>query len=147
MRHLAWLHATPEGGKKSRLTLYREIDENSSFLRLPELDAASYLVVLLQEAGIMSTTGMGALPLSWQEIDAWLRCTQRDLSIWERLTIRELSEVYVGELNQASAKDRPQPYVFVEEEVEKIDRPAVANKLLNALRSMKRNQTPPETEK
>jgi len=144
VRKLAWLHAVPEGGKKSRLTTYREVDEDSFFLKLPEIDEAGYLISLLQEAGLMSSAGMGALPLSWQEIEAWLRTTERDISIWERLMIRELSEVYVGELNQASAKDRAAPYTHVEEDEVKIDREAVASKLLSALRSMKRNQQAPK---
>lgn len=139
MKKLAWLHAVPEGSKSSRLTTYRELDENSTYLKLPELEDAAYLVGLLYEAGLMSTAGMGALPLSWQEIDAWLRTTERDLSVWEKLMIRELSEVYVGELNQASAKDRESPYIYIPEPTQ-IDRDAVADKLLNALRGFKRKQ-------
>jgi len=118
---------------------YRDVDEDSSFLKLPEVENAGYLVALLNEAGLASSNGMGVVPLSWQEIDSWLKCTNLELSVWEKLTIKLLSETYVGEFSQASAKDRPPPYVPQAEEPKQLDRDAVADKLRNAFRSMKRN--------
>jgi hypothetical protein len=115
---------------------YKELDEDSSFLKMPPLDGAEYIVFMLQEAGTMSTTGMGVVPLSWQEIDAWLRVTDFRPALWERLMVRELSEVYVNEFMQASDRNRPQPYVH-QEEPEEINRDAVENKLINALRGFK----------
>jgi hypothetical protein len=139
MRHLGWLHATPEGSKVSRLKSYKALDENSSFLKLPKIEGAEYLVSLLHEAGLCSATGMGIFPLPWQEIESWLEVTGLELSTWEKLMIKEMSEAYVGEYNQASAKDRPAPYTYVEET---IDREAVANKLKSVFRSMKRKKEP-----
>lgn len=134
---MAWLHAVPEGSKKSRLTFFKEQDENSSFLEFPEVDGAEYLIALLQEAGLMLTNGMAVVPLSWQEIESWLRTTKLDLSIWEKLVIREMSEAYVVELSKATGKDAAAPYTAV---VEEIDRPAVAQKLLSVLRGFKRKK-------
>ncbi len=140
MRHLAWLHATPEGSKKSRLQTFKEGDEDgdSPFLKFPDIDGAEYVVHLFQESGMLIATGMGTVPLSWQEINNWIECTQLDLSIWERLTIKEMSEVYVSELNKATAKDYAAPYV-ANIEPENIDRPAVADKLRSVLRGFKRD--------
>lgn len=99
------------------------------------------MVTLLQEAGTMQSNGMGAVPLTWQEIESWLNTTERDLSIWEKLTIREMSEVYVSEFITASAKDAAAPYV-PPVEPEGIDRKAVSDKILGVLRGFKRSPQP-----
>jgi hypothetical protein len=143
MRHLGWLHATPDGSKKSRLSLFKERDEDSTFIILPEVGSAGYLTRLLSEAGMYSSNGMGAQPLSWQEIEAWLKCTELNLTVWEKLIIKEMSEAYVGEYSQASAKDRSAPYLHVPEE---IDRTAVANKVLSAFRSFMRKKPEPDND-
>lgn len=143
MRQLAWLHAVPEGSKKSRLVAFKDTDGESTFLQFPELEGADYIVALLQEAGLMSSNGMGAVPLSWQEIDAWLRTTETRLTVWEKLMIKEMSEVYVSDLNKSTSKFAVAPYAPAIEP-EEIDRAAVASKLLSVFRSLKRKQ--PEQE-
>lgn len=140
MRHLAWLHAVPEGSKKSRLAAFKEQGDDSSFLKFPDIDGAEYMVALLQEAGLVSATGMGVIPITWQEIEAWLNTTELDLSVWEKLTIKEMSEAYVSEFNSASAKDAAAPYVPAIEP-EQIDRKAVANKIGSVLRGFKHKPT------
>lgn len=137
MRQLAWLHAVPEGSKQSRLVDFKGPDGETT-LQFPELEEAAYLVALLQEAGLMSSTGMGAVPLSWQEIDAWLRTTELSLTVWEKLMIKEMSEVYVSDLHKSTAKLAVAPYA---PEVEVIDRPAVAAKLLDVFRGFKRRKS------
>lgn len=115
------------------MTSFKASDEDHPSLKMPDIEtdyAASYLVGLLQEAGLMSSNGMGPVPLSWVDIDAWLRVTEYKLSMWEKLTIKKLSEDYVGELVQASDKQRPAPFLKVEEE---IDRDAVEQKILSVV--------------
>lgn len=135
MRHLAWLNATPEGSKKSRLKAFREQDEESNFLKLPPMEGADHLVGYLMESGIAMSNGMGLTPLTWQELESWLRVTGLPLSTWEKLMLREMSEAYVNEFSQASAKDRPAPYVYT---VDEIDREAVSDKLKSLFRSLKK---------
>ena len=130
----------PEGAKKSRLKSYKELDENSSFLGLPNLDGAEYLVTHLFEAGLVQSTGMGVTSLSWSEIESWLRVTQLNLSVWERITIKSMSEVYAGELSTATKKDSPAPYTHVDEALI-ADRSMIASKLKNAFASFKKNRT------
>lgn len=137
MRKLAWLHATPEGSKKSRMTTFREADAEHISLTLPDIQGAEYIVGMLQEAGLMSTSGMGPVPLSWQEIEAWIRCAEVEPELWERLMVKELSEVYVGELNQASGKDRPSPYTPTQE---KVDREAVVQKFMAFTKAFKKRR-------
>lgn len=135
VRHLAWLHATPEGSKETRLTSFKKVDASHHLLELPDIEtdhAAGYMISLLHESGLMSSSGMGPIPLSWLEIESWLRCTERELPLWERKTIKLLSEEYTSELVQAKDKGRPPPYtkaVIVEE----LDRKAVADKISSIL--------------
>lgn len=126
----------PEGSKKSRLKSYTDLDENSSFLRLPNIEGAEYLVSLLSEAGFVYNTGMACTSLPWTEIDSWLRVTQLDLSMWEKLTIKTMSEIYAGELGLATAKNRPAPYTYEDEELV-ADRTLVTSKLKNVFASIR----------
>lgn len=133
---MAWLNAVPRGSKNSRLKSFKERDEDSPLLKLPKTDGAEYLVDLLYEAGLFESNGMAATALSWQEIQSWLNCTKLELTPWEIMTIKDMSNVYVAEFNQASAKDRPAPYLYVDEL--KVDRDAVEKKLRNVFQSLKR---------
>lgn len=87
----------------------------------------------------MQSTGMGIGALSWSEIESWLRVTQMDLSTWEKLTIKTMSEVYASELSVATKRDHPAPYVYVDEVVV-ANRDAVADKIRNAFAFFKRTK-------
>jgi hypothetical protein len=89
---------------------------------LPDISGGEFLMALFNEAGTAIQTGMGLVPLSWQELDSWLRCTQLELSPWEVRTIKSMSNAYANEYAQASKKDRPRPYnPEVREEISKED--------------------------
>lgn len=146
---MAWLHATPEGSKKSRLKSFKDLDENSSFLKLPDIEGAEYMVSLLSEVGFVMGTGMGVVPITWTELTNWLNATGLNLSVWEKLTLKEMSEVYASELSQATAKDHPAPYVYAAEaapEDVEVQRQQVASKLKNVFASFKRGKGNPETQ-
>lgn len=140
---MAWLHATPEGSKKARRTSFLEVDEHSSFLKLPDIsEGAEYMVSLLSEAGFALSSGFGATPITWTELDSWLSCTKHELSVWEITTLKEMSEVYCSELHKSSAKDAAPPYVptaEVEDEELAEQRKSVASKIRNVFASFKRN--------
>ncbi len=132
VRQLGWLNATPEKAKKSRAQTFREISEDHSSLRLPDIGAAVGLVELWQEAGSFLNTGMGPVPLTWSEIDAWMRVTKRNVPVWARTLIRNLSETYVQELTEARDPSRPAPFV----DNTYIDRQRVSDGLKKLFRGM-----------
>lgn len=115
MRHLAWLHATPEAkgkGDKDRRTRQQrfEADEEAGAERpeliAPEIPAeTAYLVDYLMTVGPAS----GGEVLTFLEIQAWRRETGRILDAWEVETLQKLSRVYLSEYHQASDRDRPPP--------------------------------------
>lgn len=131
------MSAKPEKSKQTRREQYVSTDmgENHPGLALPNLSEskAEYLVSLLFECGPVSSNGMGPISLPWQEIEAWLRVTEKTLPLWEKQMIRHLSEAYAGEYARASELGRPDPYVRNPGE---IDREAVSNSILSTLRSI-----------
>lgn len=154
VRHLAWLHSRPDSAtKKSRLASLKEANENNPLLELPDIEtehAASFVIGLLQEAGLMSTSGMGPVPLSWGDIESWLNCTEYDLPLWIKLKIKQLSEEYVYELVQANEdRNRPAPYEAVkvvdDDEEIAIQRNVVQDKIMGFLSRFRRNSAPEET--
>jgi hypothetical protein len=92
----------------------------------------------LYEAGLAGSNGMGIVSLTWTEISKWLECTDLNLTTWERLTIKAMSDAYVGEYSQASSKTRAAPYIHIDEDIV-ASRVKVANKLKNAFRSFGKN--------
>ena len=155
VRHLAWLHSKPESSsKKSRLASFKALDDNHPLLEMPDIESehgAGYIIGLLQEAGLMSSNGMGPVPLSWGDIESWLRCTEYDLPIWLKLELKRLSEEYVYELMQANDdRNRPPPYtriVVVEDDSALVEQRAqVQNKLLDFASRFKRKAPQVEQE-
>jgi hypothetical protein len=107
---------------------------------IPEIaEGAEYLVSFFHSAGAATRTGMGLTPLSWMEIEAWVRCNALEdvVTPWELQVIRRLSEAYVTEYALASDPKRKMPYQPV---VEEVDREAVAQKVSSVLSGFKRRK-------
>jgi len=93
----------------SRIGELREKYKEGLELSLPDCEA-EYLVPLFFESGMSSSDMGGMVELSWEELKAWISCTQRDFSLWEINTLKNMSKAYVNEYNQASDANRSQPY-------------------------------------
>lgn len=106
-----------------------QLGEDDACMKMPECDSS--LVNEWLKCGLCRyTDGGNALPVSWQEIRAY---SNGQLTEWECLQIRLMSESYCGEKSQATADiSRAAPY-FDEDALE-LQRKAVANKLKGAFR-------------
>jgi len=71
---------------------------------------APHITDRLIEIGLTQAAGMGAVPLSWLEINAWCHRTAVDLEPWEARLIRELSKVYLAEGRAAESETCPPPW-------------------------------------
>lgn len=71
---------------------------------------APHLLTWLIEIGLTEAAGMGVVPISWREIDAWANRTRIDLPPWEARLIRQLSSAYVAESKAAESESRPPPW-------------------------------------
>ena len=79
----------------------------------PELNC-SYLFSYLLDCGVMSNNGTGNIPLSWQELLAWMQAVGVTLNAWEVKVIHRASEVYVNQLELSRKPDAPMPERIVE---------------------------------
>lgn len=152
-RQTAWYAATPEGGKLSRMELmknpvvFQEDEDNPAIVNLeeaqeipfPEIpEGAEYLVSFLHSAGTATQTGMGLVPLSWQEIESWAYCSglQESLSVWELEVIKILSDTYASQYSKSSSKNCPQPFNSVVDKKE-LDRKIIGDKVSSILSFLK----------
>lgn len=71
---------------------------------------APHLIDRLIEIGLTEAAGMGAVPLSWREINAWCDRTGVDLQPWEARLIRTLSSIYLAEGRRAESETCPPPW-------------------------------------
>lgn len=98
---------------------------------LPDIPPGSeYLVAFLHSAGTASSSGMGLTGLSWQEIGAWVKCTDnigiatpKDLRV-----VHTLSRVYANEFAAASKKGAMPPFTPVKK-LDEEERKQVAKKV------------------
>lgn len=99
---------------------------------MPRLDTTlHFLVQLLFDAGPVSGTGQGTVPLSWADLDAWQRMTGVSLPPWQLRLLRRLSGEYLSESNAATQDDAPPPW---ERNLTTARRGKVAGHIRNVLR-------------
>ena len=130
---MAWLQATPEKEKKSRMESFKSINENHPLLTLPPLESHSYIIEWLFDVGPGMSFGMGLCPLTYQEINAW--ALGIDINPWERKILKNLSSEYVSWSNQATKEDCPIPYAETEAPTEE-KAAAITNGLADGFRSI-----------
>ncbi|MEH3087726.1 MAG: hypothetical protein PGN26_14600 [Xylophilus ampelinus] len=78
--------------------------------QLPQIDAGQYLVDWLFELGPTMPAGMGSGALTFQEIAGWQLAMGLELQAWEVRALRQLSQAYLGESQEATKPTRPPPY-------------------------------------
>jgi hypothetical protein len=71
-------------------------------------------------AGAYLTMGMGAVPLSWQELESWQKQQGFNLNPWELSIIRKASAAYVDQMQLSSKVDCPPPGKVVEQDPKKL---------------------------
>lgn len=71
---------------------------------------APAMINRLLEIGLTEAAGMGAVPLSWREIDSWCHRTSVNLPPWEARLLRQLSVEYLAEGRRAESENCPPPW-------------------------------------
>lgn len=108
---MAWLHSAPklhekDANPKSRVNT---LPDDSHSRRLPE--ANSYLTLCFELSGFCLSGSMSAVPLTWCEIDAFVRRSGYHLNGWESEQIIKMSNSYCNMLSKAKSIDCPAPYI------------------------------------
>lgn len=100
---------------------------------MPRVDGAEYLVSYWQELGMVTHTGVGAVPLSASELAAWQRGVSLELEPWEFRVLLEMSRVYLHQLHESEKPECPPPYG---DPVNLYDRDIVGKKVSNAFKAL-----------
>lgn len=79
----------------------RQADQGHSApdLQIPDAGNFSYLIDYLYEVGPVSNLGMGPAPISWPDIDAWMKATGTRISPMDALLLKSLSLDYYAQHN------------------------------------------------
>lgn len=109
VRELAWLNSVPENAVRTRARMLRDKNGEEYIHDMPDILGCEYLMDLLLEAGTVRYEGAVCHTLTWQELEAWLNCTQLSLNVWEITTLRALSQAYALETNLSRDEYRPSP--------------------------------------
>ena len=80
-------------------------------LEPPLLEYYSYLIGWLFEVGPVVNGGMGQSPLSYSDIKTWSDMVGVNVTGWEATTIKNLSNAYLSEYQQAKDPQRPNPNI------------------------------------
>lgn len=124
MRALAWWRATPEpaetsrakADKKKRVSRIRDAEERGLEIFLPDVEPdVLYLVDTLLDAGPTSAAGMGFVPVTWTDLEAWSRVTGIELLPWEARLVRQLSAEWLAETDRSRSAKAPPPWEHTEE--------------------------------
>ena len=92
---LAWTRKTPKGGERTNGQMYG--------LPLPEFDdELGHIAEYLDEIGAARSTGMGAVPVDFAEIQAWAALTRTPLEPSEVTALWSMSTAYAAVLNDTS---------------------------------------------
>lgn len=109
-------------------------------IQLPPVPAElEYLLSLYFLSGQCIHTGMSITPLTWVEIEAFIRVNKLKLMLWEVELIKKMSEAYCAESHKATDPQRPPPYKEVKEDDE-IDKIAAAMRMREQMQLLKGNR-------
>lgn len=78
---------------------------------MPEVGDAHYIIGLWFKIGLSDIGMNGAIPLSWQTIDAYCRLTKTRLDAFEVEAISDMSQAYCSWLNKGSKAECEAPYI------------------------------------
>ncbi len=95
MKHLAYLNASPDGSKKSRAEVCRQVARKSP--DMPDTVGGEHLIEYMLTIGPGMAGAMGYVPLDFAEIAAWDSINL--LNMHERKIIRDLSRTYIAQSN------------------------------------------------
>lgn len=139
VKQLAWLNAVPERAKgdtsttrMTRLEGFRAQQKDYQ----PDMPPAeaTYLLDHLLEVGPVSSSGMGAFALTFQELQSWQEQIGLCLQPWEVRMLRQLSRDYLNESHEAEKRDRPAPWTPAE--ISEAQRTALSKHIQESMRAL-----------
>ena len=103
--HYGWLHSTPDKSKQTRI---KALCEGSQFANLPEVKL-TYLVELFFDMG-MASVNTALVPLDFGEISAFKSAANINMTPFDIVTIKKMSESYVSWVHKGKAINCNSPF-------------------------------------
>jgi hypothetical protein len=100
----------PDKVESSRLEQY---EADGTEIKWPEV-TLQYLIDYFFECGACLSTGMGNVPITWQELKAWQDQTGIELQPWEARILKQASRAYVTQAQESTKPNCPPPGRVVE---------------------------------
>jgi hypothetical protein len=98
-----------------------------------------YLLSFFFLSGQCIQTGMGISPLTWVEIESYIRVNELEVLLWEKELLKKMSEAYCAESHKATDPKRPAPYKEEKDE-EEIDKMAASVKMWEQMQLLRGNR-------
>jgi hypothetical protein len=117
-RVYVWLNTKPD---KSEYTRKERFEFEGIEIIYPEIKC-EYLFIYLLKIGAVSNNGMGAIGLTWHEINAWKQATGVPLNAWELEVIHKASDAYASQLSISRNFDCPMPERILQQDPVKLAR-------------------------
>ncbi len=109
-RQLSWLNAAPKQHEKDNDPKQRiETLGNSKLNCLP--DADRFIVCCFIECGVCLSGGMGISPITWTELNNYIKCSKTNISGYESELIIKMSREYCNFSHKAQKKSCLAPYL------------------------------------
>jgi len=107
---LAWLHSAPKQNNKDESPKSRlsTLDKENPARRLPEVD--SYLSMCFELSGFCLMGAMGAIPLTWSEVNSFAHGSGYQLTGWQSEHLIKMSRDYCYMLSKGADVNCPAPY-------------------------------------
>jgi len=99
----------PEHPKDNKKQRYELLSEDDFRRKLPAIEYCDDLLVAFRDSGMISSGGMGAVPLSWLEVNAMNDGGCYGLSAWDKRQIMKMSVAYCS-MSHKATKEIPPPY-------------------------------------
>lgn len=78
---------------------------------MPRLECGAHLVDFLWQVGPAMPGGVGPVPITFSELQAWQQQTGCALGSWEVRTLRRMSVAYVAQAEDSRRRDCPPPWI------------------------------------
>jgi hypothetical protein len=121
----------PPQKRLSRLEQLKALRGDEAYApEMPPVEDAAYLLDYLWQVGPTMAAGMGAGPITHEELQAWQRNAGVELQPWEVRFLRRLSIDYIGEQHRAEKADCPAPW---QGEAQRPERELVAKSMRSSI--------------
>lgn len=132
------MHSVPKQNSKdgNELSRHEMLSEDDPAKALPEIDV--FMANIFESIGLFLNGGMGMIPITWSEMDSFLKCSKYELTGWEAEHIIKMSRAYCSMVNQGKEIGCPSPYNLAANDKSALERNRVI--VADKFKQMKRNR-------